>query len=103
MATRQRELVDAWETLGVSEERRIKEAGLAEARAREDEVRADASRRGGDEAARRLAELRLEEAWRDGRREGRRERRRNNITLVVNERPESSVAWSLFTGWTNRT
>jgi hypothetical protein len=104
LATRQRELVDALEALRVSEERRIEEARRVEARAREDEVRADASRRVGDEAARRMTEQRLiEEARRDGRREGRRERRRSNVTLVVNERPESSVAWSLFTGRTART
>ncbi|KAH8757096.1 hypothetical protein BGZ57DRAFT_645795 [Hyaloscypha finlandica] len=103
LATRQRELVDALETLRVSEERRIEEARRVEARAREDEMRADASRRVGDEAARRMTEQRLiEEARRDGRREGRRERR-SNVTLVVNERPESSVAWSLFTGRTTRT
>lgn len=104
LATRQRELVDALESLRVSEERRIEEARRVEARAREDEVRADASRRVRDEAARRMAEQRLiEEARRDGRREGRRERRRSNVTLVVSERPESSVAWSLFTGRTTRT
>jgi chromosome segregation ATPase len=104
LATRQRELVDALEALRVSEERRIEEARRVEARAREDEVRADASRRVGDEALRRMTEQRLiEEARRDGRREGRRERRRSNVTLVVNERPESSVAWSLFTGRTART
>ena len=104
LATRQRELVDALETLRVSEERRIEEARRVEARAREDEIRADASRRVGDEAARRMTEQRLiEEARRDGRREGRREKRRSNVTLVVNERPESSVAWSLFPGRTTRT
>ena len=93
MATRQRELNDALETLRVSEERRIEEA-----RAREDDIRADASRRVGDEAARRMTEQRLiEEARRDGRREGRRETRRSNVPLVVNERPRSSVEWSLFT------
>jgi len=104
LTTRQRELVDALEALRISEERRIEEARRVEARAREDEVRADASRRVGDEAARRMTEQRLiEEARRDGRREGRRETRRSNVTLVVNERPESSVAWSLFTGRTART
>jgi len=51
LATRQRELNDALETLRVSEERRIEEA-----RAREDEIRAAASRRVGDEAARRMTE-----------------------------------------------
>ena len=80
LATRQRELVDALETLRVSEERRIEEARRVEARAREDEIRAAASRRVGDEAARRMTEQRL-----------------------VNERPKSSVAWSLFTGPTTRT
>ena len=104
LAIRQRELVDALEMLRVSEERRIEEARRVDARAREDEMRADASRRVGDEAARRVVEQRLiEEARRDGRREGRRERKRSNVTLVVNERPESSVAWSLFTGRTTRT
>ncbi len=43
------------------------------------------------------------EARRDGRREGWREMRRSYVTLVVNERPESSVAWSLSTGRTTRT
>ena len=63
-----------------------------EARAREDELRAAASRRVGDEAARRMTEQRLiEEARRDGRREGRRETRRSNVTLVVNERPKSGM------------
>jgi hypothetical protein len=58
----------------------------------------------GDEAARRMTEQRLiEEARRDGRREERRERRRSNVTLVVNERPESSVTWSLFTRRITRT
>ena len=104
LATRQRELVDALGALRVSEERRIEEARRVDARAREDEMRADASRRVGDEAARRMTEQRLiEEARRDGRREGRRERKRSNVTLVVNERPESSVAWSLFPGRTTRT
>ncbi|KAL5313322.1 hypothetical protein ACEPPN_019055 [Leptodophora sp. 'Broadleaf-Isolate-01'] len=109
LATKQRELVDALERLRVSEERRIEErrieeARRVEARAREDEIRADASRIVGDEAARRTTEQRLiEEARRDGRREGRRERRRSSVTLVVNERPKSSVAWSLFTGRTTRT
>ncbi|KUJ10919.1 uncharacterized protein LY89DRAFT_689474 [Mollisia scopiformis] len=102
LATRQRELVNAWETLRVSEERRIEEARRVEARAREDEIRADTSRRVGDEAARRITEQRLiEEARRDGRKEGRRERRRSNVTFVVNERPKSTVAWSLFMGRTN--
>lgn len=103
LATGQRELVDALETLRVSEERRVEEARRVEARAREDEVRADASRRVRDEVARRMTEQRLiEEARRNGRREGRRERR-SNVTFVVNERPESSVAWSLFTGRKTRT
>lgn len=92
LATRQRELVDALETLRVSEERRIEEARRVEARAREDEIRAAASRRVGDEAARRMTEQRLiEEARRDGRREGRRETRRSNVTLVVNGGPRA--AW----------
>lgn len=104
LATRQRELVDALEMLRVSEERRIEEARRVETRAREDGIRADASRRVEDEAARRMTEQRLiEEARREGRREGRRERRGSNVTLVVNERAESSVAWSLFTGRTTRT
>ena len=110
LATRQRELIDALETLRVSEERRIVEArrvearARMEARAREDEVRADASRREENEAERRMTEQRLiEEARRDGRREERRIRRRGNITLVVNERPESSVAWSIFRARTTRT
>jgi len=104
LTTRQRELFDALETLRVIEERRIEEARRVEAGVREDELRADASRRVGDEAARRMNEQRLiEEARRDGRREGRRERRRSNVTLVVNERPKSSVAWSLFTERTTRT
>jgi hypothetical protein len=92
LATRQRELVDALETLRVNKERRIEEARRVEARAREDEIRAAASRRVGDETARRMTEQRLiEEARRDGRRKERRETR-SNITLVVNERPKSSVA-----------
>ena len=104
LETRQRELVDALETLRVSEERRIEEARRLEARAREDEIRADASRRARDEAARRMTEQGLiKEARRDGRREGRRKRRKSNVTLVVNKRPKSSVAWSVFTGWTTRT
>ncbi|KAF8862696.1 hypothetical protein BDZ45DRAFT_722969 [Acephala macrosclerotiorum] len=108
LATRQRELVDALETLRISGEQRIEEARRVEAKAREDEIRADASRRLEDEAARRMTEQRLieearREARREGKREGRRERRRSNITLVVNERPESSVAWPLFTGRTTRT
>ena len=100
LVTRQRELVDALETLRVSEERRIEEARRVEARAREDK-RADAGRRVEDEAARRMTEQRLiEEARREGRRERRRERRGSNVTLVVNERPKSSVTWSFFTGRT---
>jgi hypothetical protein len=101
LATRQRELVDALEMLRVSEERRVEEARRVEARAREDEIRVDASRRAEDEAARRMTEQRLiEEARREGRREGRRERRGSNVTFVVNERPKSSVAWSFITGRT---
>ena len=66
LATRQRELVDALETLRVSEERRIEEARRVEARAREDEIRADAGRRVEDEAASRMTEQRLiEEARRE--------------------------------------
>ena len=104
LATRQRELVDALEELKVSEERRIDEARRVETRAKGDEIRADASRRVEDEAARRMTEQRLiEEARREGRREGRREKRGSNVTLVVNERAKSSVAWSLVTGRTTRT
>jgi len=103
LATRQRELVDALEALRVSEERRIEEARQVEARAREDELRASASGRVEGEAARRMTEQSLiEEARREGRREGRRERR-SNVTLVVNEKPTSSVAWSFVTGRTTRT
>jgi len=102
LETKQKELIDALERLRANEERRI-EAKQVETRAREDEIRADVSRRIEDEAARRMTEERLiEEARREGRKEGRRERR-SNVTLVVNERPKSSVAWSLFTGRTTRT
>jgi peptidoglycan hydrolase CwlO-like protein len=102
LATRQSELVDALERLRASEERRIQQR--VETRATEDEIRADTSRRVDDEAARRMTEQRLiEEARREGRREGRRERRGSNVTLVVNERAKSSVAWSLVTGRTTRT
>ncbi|TAQ90833.1 hypothetical protein B7494_g839 [Chlorociboria aeruginascens] len=74
---RQRELVGALDTMRVSEERRIEEAMRMDARAREVEKRADASRRVEDEATRRTIEERLvKEARRKGRREGRRERRR---------------------------
>jgi hypothetical protein len=79
--------------LRVSEERIIKEAKRVEARAKEDKIRANASRRVGDKAARRVVKQRLiKEARRDRRREGQRERKRSNIILVVNKRPESSVA-----------
>lgn len=104
LETRQRDFVDALEMLRVSEERRIEEARRVEARAREDERRADAGRRVEDEAARRMTEQRLvDEARREGRREGRRDRRGSNVTLVVNERAESRMAWSLVTGRTTRT
>jgi hypothetical protein len=101
LETKQKELIDALERLRANEERRI-EAKQVETRAREDEIRADASRRVEDEAARRMTERLIEEVRREGRKEGRRERR-SNVTLVVNERPKSSVAWSLFTGRTTRT
>jgi hypothetical protein len=52
LATRQRGLVDALEMLRVSEERRIEDVWRVETRAREDERRADASRKLEDEAAR---------------------------------------------------
>ena len=97
LVTRQRELVDSLEVLRVSEERRIEEARRVEARAGEDAIRANASRRVEDEAARRITEQRLiEEARREGRREGRKERRGSNVTLVVKERPKSNVAWSFI-------
>jgi len=69
-----------------------------------DDIQANPNVHWPDEAARRMTEQRLiEEARRDGRREGRRETRRSIVTLVVNKRPKSSVAWSLFTGPITRT
>jgi len=92
LVIRQRELVNALKTLRVNKERRIKEARRVEARAKEDEIRATASKRVRDEIARRIIKQRLiKEAKRDRRRKGQRETR-SNITLVVNKRPKSSVA-----------
>ncbi len=70
--------------LRVDEERRIEEARRVETRAREDGIRADASRRLEDEAARRMTEQRLiEEARRKGKRQGRREGWRGRRVLSL--------------------
>lgn len=71
-------------------------------------IRADVSRRVENEAARRMTEQRLiEKVRREERRKERREKwreeRESIITLMINERAESSMTWSFFMRWTTRT
>lgn len=99
LATKRRELFNTSELLSVREQERMEEARRAAFRNGQDETKAASSQRIEDEVARRMNEQSLiDAARREGRREGRKESRRNNVTIVMQEKPRSAGGWSFLTG-----